>query len=289
MGKPAAQIFQEILSRFSVANQYRLGSLLAGMVNLIPNQLARQTRDNIDLCLPDLDARARAILCRQSIRQTCYAFTELASVWCRPAAQTLSAINSENVCAEFAESNKARIVLAPHLGSWEALALWLGQEYQAMFLYKERKNAALDRFIIEARSRTGGTPVSTQKQGLRMLLSGLKKGQTAMILPDQKPPGDKVRVASTFFSQPAMTTTLVHNLCKKLDCDVFIAAALRTTPTGKFELHIRPLESSLLAAEQSSSAQYMNDQIEALVRLQLDQYQWDYNRFEKTVCAQINR
>jgi KDO2-lipid IV(A) lauroyltransferase len=287
--KPAVQIFLEFLSRFSVANQYRLGSFLASLVNLIPNQLARQTRDNIELCLPNLDERARAILGRQSIRQTCYSFTELASIWCRPASQTLSAISSENVCTEFAESNKARIVLAPHLGSWEALALWLGQECQSMFLYKERKNAALDRFIIEARGRTGGAPVSTQKQGLRKLLSGLKKGQTAMILPDQKPPGNKVRVAATFFSHRAMTTTLVHNLCEKIDCDVFIATALRSSPPGKFDLHILPLESARLADRQSVSVQYMNDQIEALVELQSAQYQWDYRRFEKAVYPRVKR
>ena len=43
----------------------------------------------------------------------------------------------------------------------------------------------LDQFVINARARTGGIPVSTKKSGLRQLLVGLKKGGCVTILPDQ--------------------------------------------------------------------------------------------------------
>jgi lauroyl/myristoyl acyltransferase len=80
----------------------------------------------------------------------------------------------------------------------------------------------------------------------------------------------------------------VQNLCCKIDCDVFIASACRSDPPGEFALRIRALEHARLAADETSSAQYLNDQIEALVRLQPAQYQWGYRRFQASAYATIH-
>ena len=156
-------------------------------------------------------------------------------------------------------------------------------------MYKRRQDRALDAFIREARARSGGNPVPTKRRGLRKLLIGMKKGASLMILPDQKPGRNKARIESTFFGANAPTTTLVHNLCSKLDCDVFIAAVCRSEPVGEFSLRIRPLERARLAADELGSAQYMNDQIEALARENPTQYQWGYRRFTSSAYASINR
>ena len=99
----------------------------------------------------------------------------------------------------------------------------LGQRINVMYLYKRRKNKAVDQFVKASRSRTGGVPVPTKKAGLRQLLIGLKRGDSLVILPDQKPSANKARIDSSFFGHSAPTTTLVQNLCSKLDCDVFVA------------------------------------------------------------------
>jgi len=124
-------------------------------------------------------------------------------------------------------------------------------------------------------------PVSTKKPGLRKLLVGLKKGGCVTILPDQKPRTSKVRIESSFFALSAPTTTLVHSLCSKIDCDVFIASVIRSSPAGEFSLSIQALDHARLAGDQIESAQYMNDQIEQLVRQFPGQYQWGYGRFSK--------
>ena len=205
----------------------------------------------------------------------------------RPVEQVLARIRSLDICEEFERGGRARILLAPHLGSWETLAVWLGRHRQAIMLYKQRKQKYrdTDRFVVSARSRSGGTLVSTSTQGLRELLLGLKRGRTVLILPDQKPGQRKGSIDATFFGHDAETTTLVQTLCSKVDCDVFIACALRSTPPGKFDLHISPLEHARLAADKTASAQYMNDAIEALVRKSPEQYQWGYRRFEPHVYS----
>jgi len=270
-----------LLSRRSLRTQYRLGRLFGQVLRNTPNQISRQTRENIELCFADLGHDQRRRLFRESIDHTCYSMIELAAVWCWPVDRVLATITSLDICEEFSNSGRARIILAPHLGSWETLGVWLGRHCEAIMLYKQRKrkHQATDRFILEARSRSGGTLVPTKKRGLRQLLIGLKQGRSLMILPDQRPRGRKASIPSTFFGFGASTTTLVQALCCRVDCDVFIASACRSDPPGEFGLRIRSLEHARLAADQASSAQYMNDAIEALVRLQPCQYQWGYRRF----------
>ena len=283
MNKPLPQLWIEFLARLSLRNQYRLGELIALFIGLIPNQVSRQTRENIRLCFADLDPAGQRRLYRDSIRHTCYAMTELGAVWCWPMDRLRPLITTLEVCPEFDASNKARIVLAPHLGCWEILALWLGQNTPAMFLYKRRKDRRFDKFVNQARARTGGEPVPTKKHGLRKLLVGLKQNRCLMILPDQRPRRSKAFIESTFFGHDAPTTTLVQNLCSKLECDVFIATIYRSNPVGEFGLRVLPLDYGRLAGEERDSAAYMNLAIEQLVRQYPEQYQWGYRRFKSTV------
>ncbi len=285
MPKPILQRFFELLSHLPLRALYRLGDLFAFIVRNTPNQVSRQTRENIALCFSNLDARERRHLYRESIRHTCYTMTELAAVWCWPTESILERVTSVDICDEFEHCERARIVIAPHLGSWETLAIWLGNNCEAIMMYKRRKNRALDAFIREARARSGGNPLPIKKRGLRKLLIGMKRGASLMILPDQKPGGNKTYIESSFFGHSAPTTSLVHNLCTKVDCELFIATMSRAAPRGEFSLNIRPLERARLSADEIGSAQYMNDQIESLARQNPAQYQWGYRRFDSSAYA----
>lgn len=268
--------------------QYRLGDLGGWLLRVIPNEISTQSRQNIDLCFADEDKATRERIYRESLRHTCYTMAELGSIWCGPAEDILVRIEQRDICAEFERSKQGKLILLPHLGSWETLGLWLARyDNNWIGLYKRPKNKRLDAFITEARERNGGILVPTKKHGLRKILIGLKEGRSVVILPDQKPGKTKAQIASKFFGASAPTTTLVHSLCSKVECDVFIAVVYRTSPAGRFGLRIEPLEHSRLAANDIDSAQYMNDRIEQLVRQHVEQYQWGYRRFEAGVYASV--
>jgi len=287
LSKPLAQHFLELLSHLSLRGLYRLGRITAVLVAWTPNQVSRQARQNIELCFPELGKDERRALWRESIRHTCYAGLELAAIWCWPPARVERLITRLDVCDGFTRTTRGRIILLPHLGSWETLGIWLGQRIEVMYLYKRRKNKAVDAFVKAARSRTGGIPVPTKKAGLRRLLVGLRRGDSLVVLPDQKPSGNKARIDSTFFGHSAPTTTLVQNLCSKLDCEVFIAVVYRLVPQGELGLRIEPLERERLAAAEADSAAYMNDQIELRVRRYQEQYLWAYRRFSNRVYESL--
>ncbi len=277
----------ELLARLSLHAQYRLGKWLAWLLRNTGNQLSRQTRESIRVCFADETPTERERLYRESMRQTCYAMTELGAIWGWPPERVLAQITQQDICAEFGQSTRGRIVLAPHLGSWETLAVWLGRTCQAMMLYKRMRNRSLDAYISTARARSGGTLVPTKKHGLRKLMIELREGGSLMILPDQRPAKNKARIESTFWGFPAPTTTLVQNLCAKIDCDVFLATVYRSDPPGEFGLRILPLSHARLAGDETESAAYLNQQIELLARDYVEQYQWGYRRFDDEVYAAV--
>jgi len=288
MAKPVAQYCIELFSHASLPTLYRLADAVAFVLRNTSNQVSRQTRQNIALCFPELDKSAQRDLCRDVIRHTCYTLAELPALWCWPTERLLERMNSDDVSDSFYQSTRGRILLAPHIGAWESMTVWLSQSVEnPMYLYKRRKNKDLDQFIIDARARFGGVPVSTKKSGLRQLLVGLKKGGCIGVLPDQKPRDTKVRIESRFFGQDAPTTTLVHTLCSKIDCDVFLTAVTRSPETGKWNVSIQPLDRERLGGDEIDSAQYMNDQIELLVRRFPEQYQWGYRRFSNRVYESV--
>jgi len=283
VSKPAIQHILELLAHSSLRFQYRLADVIAFVVRGIPNRYSRQMRQHIKLCLPELDQSAQEQLYRQVMRHAIYTFTELGAVWCWPADKILSHVTAVDICEEFHQTGRGKIILAPHLGSWETLGIWLGQNCDAIILYKRPRNRALDNFVRQVRGRTGGTLAPTKKRGLRKLLIGLRAGSNLMMLPDQKPGAGKARIEAEIFGLSAPTTTLVKNLCGKVDCDVFIATIYRSSPPGEFSLTIQPLDRERLANDETTSAQYMNDRIEQLVRQSPEQYQWGYRRFSNKV------
>jgi len=279
--KPVIQILLEILSYLPIRIQYQLAGVMGFIVARTHNQVAILTDKNIRLCFGGLNRSKQLSLAKTSIRHTCISLIELASIWCWPAHKILAKIEQQNVCEQFLHCQKGRLVIAPHLGSWELLNIWLAERGNLFSLYKPQRNASIDNFIFQSRSRNGAQLVPTDASGLRKLIKGLKRGATVMILPDQKPGRDSAQINSNFFGHAASTTTLIRNICKSIDCDVFIGAMYRLESPTTFSLSIESLDHNALAASERDSAQYLNDQIELRVRSHLGQYQWGYERFTR--------
>ncbi len=276
------------LSILPLRIQYRVADFVSLIMSIIPNRTCRLINQNIQMCFPDQSKEAQLNLRSKTIKHTVYSAFEVAALWCWPAEKILARVTQENVCDNFTQSEKGRLVIVPHLGSWELLILWLAQQGEFMCLYKPQPGRSVDQFILEARSRNGAAMLPIDTAGLRQLSRGLKQGGTAMILPDQRPKKNKARHMSSFFGHQAPTTPLIHNLCKRIDCDVFIASIFRQNTLNSFELVIEALDHKILVSDMQASLDYMNRQIETFIRKQPEQYQWGYSRFMRSEYRSVN-
>jgi len=207
---------------------------------------------------------------------------EAAVIWNQDVNKVLSNIRIHYLDPAFINSQKARIVIVPHHGSWESINYWLANQGGFVALYKPSRNKALNNYILEKRSRNGAKLVATNTAGIRQLLKGLKNKAICAILPDQRPGKSTASSDSTFFSHPVSTSLLIKNLASKIDCDIFIAAITRDIKEGSYQLTLQSVDVSKILQADDASADYLNQVIQNFISQHICQYQWSYRRFSET-------
>lgn len=265
----------------------RIGVLLGSFCWHSSGRMQRTTMINLARCLPELSASERTALGRESLQHTMQTLMESGAVWLWPTSEALALIQQvENfsLLEEAKAEQKGVIVLAPHLGNWELLGLYLnacglGQSYQ---LYQAPASEQLSNLIYKARSRAGATMVATDNKGVAELLRALRAGNIAGILPDQVPPKGSGEFAS-FFGVEALTMTLLVKLQQKTGARVVVAYAKRVAgPAGAgFHMVFRAPDPEVYAGSMQTALAAMNRSIESLVREAPEQYQWEYKRFKR--------
>ena len=280
--------FLHLMARLPLPLSRALGRWLGSVAWLCGTRMRKVTLTNIALCFPELDLQARRSLARNSLRHTFMTLTETGAVWLWPGERSLALIKEVEGFALLEEAKaqgKGVIVLAPHLGHWEMVGLYLnacglGQSYQ---LYQAPANAALAALVFKARSRLGATMVATDNKGVAELLRALRAGDIAGILPDQVP-GAAGGQHAPFFTQPALTMTLLNRLQQKTGAVVVAAFAERVD--GGFKLHLQAPDPGIYAADMDEALAGLNRSVEQLVRQAPEQYQWEYKRFRKGPAGQ---
>ena len=260
---------------------------MAFIVTHTNNQVSRQTRENIKLCFPEFDDQQQKDLINDSIFHTCCAFIEPAYIWNHDVNKVLDSVKILSLDDAFNRSNKARIIVVPHHGSWELMNYWLAQQGDLYALYKPARNPSIDNFIYENRTRNGARLVAISTAGIRQLLKGLKENASCMILPDQRPGRNTASVDSEFFSNPVSTSLLVKKLASKVDCDIFIGAITREVKTATYQLILHSIDASKILESDTASANYLNQVIQDFIHSEISQYQWSYRRFSEAAYKKL--
>jgi KDO2-lipid IV(A) lauroyltransferase len=248
---------------------------------LFDNQLRRGARDNLKLVYHNLAQDQRQELLAKTLYHAACALTETAFLWHRPIEQVLMLESSSQVSTPLVDGGRPAIIVAPHLGNWEFLNLWLASKRALMSLYKPARDPSLDRYIRAGRSRNGAELLPTSNRGLKRLMKGLREGKSCMILPDQKPGKGRGCTESLFFGLRVDSSTLVQQLARKTDSDIYIASALRDLPGKGFKILLQPLSGEKLRQPEPAAANYLNRSMEAMIQQAPEQYQWAYRRFRR--------
>lgn len=259
----------------------RIGSGLGTVAYYLNTRMAKVTQKNVSICFPHLNDLEKKRLVRKSLQETGKTVTETCFIWQRDVQHNqrlITGSEGEDVVHRALAQGKGLLVLAPHLGNWEALGCNLSRFAETTNLYQPPKLKGFDHIIRAGRTRSGCHLVPTNSKGIASLLQQLKRNGICGILPDQAPKVHSSGGFANFFGEPALTMTLVHKLIQRTQCRAVFAYAKRT-PKG-FTLIFREAPEALFSEDQHESLQALNRGIEKLVREAPEQYQWDYKRFK---------
>lgn len=243
---------------------------------------ARVTRKNIALCFPSLDQQTQDTLARNSLVETAKTILEMGKAWLAPTGTTLGYIQSVrdevDIEAVFAKG-KGVIIVAPHLGNWEVLNVYIGDRFPLNIMYQPLAVAELDDFVRNARARVGAKVLPADRRGVAAMFKALRQGEMVGILPDMEPP-EAAGVYVPFLGVDALTMTLISKLAQKTEATVIYGYAKRL-PRGKgFEVVIKAADAGIYSPDVDVSVAALSRSVQACVEGAVEQYQWEYKRFK---------
>lgn len=271
-----------LLAKLPPAFNRRLGVLIGTCLWFSGSRSRKVTEKNLQLCMPALSATERTMMARRSLQEFGKTMTEMGAAWLWPVPRVIDlihAVHGRELLEQNGEQQRGTIVLAPHIGNWEILGLFLTQEYPLTVLYQPPDSEALDALILRARSRSGTQLAPTNRRGVLALLKALQRSELIGILPDQVPAREG-GVFAPYFGVQALTMTLVFNLLKKTNARV-VCAYTRRLPYGGFDIFFEPADESIYDEDIMRSTEGLNRSIENCVRKLPEQNQWEYKRFKK--------
>ncbi len=236
-------------------------------------------RTNLEHCLPELSLEQRKFMAKQSMKASGQLVAELAATWLWPSEKIcqlpIEVEGMEHLQSAF-EKKTGVMILTPHLGNWELLFPFFNGKFPLSAMYKPARMKILDDLIKAQRAQNGGEVFPASARGVRNIIRALKQGKVTFILPDQEP-AQNAGVFAPFFKQPAWTMTLPGRLYEKTGCELLFACVLQTEKG--FRIIFRTAQGISQAMEQQDLAEAINLNMESLIRIAPEQYQWSYKRF----------
>lgn len=251
----------------------RLGYLLAGTRRLV-------ARRNLELCLPQLDARARERILRQHFGWLGVAALSQGVGWgiSRQRLGRLVRIRNREFIDRCIAEHRPVIVLVPHFVGLElGGAAFTALVHPGVYMYQKIRNPVVDLQVRRARQQYGSLSIERQDD-LRGLLREMKKGTPFFYLPDQD--GGRRGIFVPFCGVPAATVPMLGRFAAMTNA-VVIPTFARYLPWGQgLELIFDPPLTDYPSGDPAADTERMNQVIEARIHTMPAQYFWVHRRFK---------
>lgn len=271
-------------SRRTLKQLQCLGSFIGTLVSLIPSAgYRRATRTNLSIVYPDLDEDELRQLTRASLQESCKTMLEIGAVWLWNEEKVhglIAGIENEALFDEALNDEKGLIILAPHLGNWEVLNVYLSTKTTITALYMPQRIPEVNTLMLEGRERLGSVLVPTNQRGVIKLRKALSDGGTTVILPDQQPRYPAGEFAP-FYGKQAYSMRLLSTLTQKSGARVLSMFAQRLPDAEGFKVIVMDVDSRIYSRDLKESIAGVNASVERCVNANSSQYQWEYKRFKR--------
>ena len=264
-----------------------LGALAGRLSLLTGSRMAVATAQNIAYCMPELSPEEQKQLVRASVLETGRLALETAVIWTRKpiwVQQRIISCSGEALIKEAQARGQGVLILAPHIGNWEALNYYLATLGVVTNMYQKPNAIGMNEVLLDVRTRCKARLVATDRKGLMTILTVLREGGMSGILPDQTPKDDASGLFAPFMAHHAFTMTLVNKLIKKSGCKPLFAYAKRIP--GGFDVVVEEPPEDIHSNDEQLAVNALSKGIEQCVRAVPSQYQWEYKRFKKRLHEQ---
>lgn len=271
--------FLRLFSFLPLPVLHGLGIVFGWLIYLAPGRHRAKLKDNL---LQSGLMAAHPNLLRQVISETGKGLMELTAVWLQPHEKVVRLVRETPGWEKFAaamQSGQGAVVVAPHIGCWEIINLYIAARQPFTAMYKPARKPFVDNLMRQGRERGQARLVPTDLSGVKALLGALKRGEAIGVLPDQvATKGDGVW--APFFGRWAYTPTMTVRLIQSTGATPFMVYAERLSWGRGYRIHFEVLAEPL-PKDRMQAAAALNREVERVARKLPAQYMWSYNRYKQ--------
>ena len=234
---------------------------------------------NLRLCFPEWSEAER----RRVVRRHFVVFTQAALdriwLWHGSHAMLRRRLRMVGDLAQF-EGETPTILFAPHFVGLDAGGMALsGQVTERAFIsiYTPQRNVASDIWSRRGRTRFPNARVVWRRDGVKPIISALRKGGLLYLLPDMNF-GPEESIFVRFFGQPAATVPSLSRFARLGRAKV-VSTISFMEPHG-YNLHVQGPWPDFPTEDVEADTQRMNDYLEGWVRQRPHEYFWVHKRFK---------
>ena len=270
-----------LLQRLPLGVQAALGRGLGGVLYTLAGSRRRVALRNVELCLPGLDAAARARLVRQHFGWLARSLLERGLLWYAPPERLKRLIHVEGDVGLAERSDKPVMWLVPHFVALDVagVATQLFQGRKVASIYQAQSNRVFDAAMRTGRLRFGLGEVYARSERALPLVRAIKRGSAFFNLPDMDF-GAKDAAFVPFFGVPAATLLAPARMARSLGMVVQPVVAEILPGGAGYRVRFLPPWDDFPGADDEAAALRMNRWIEEQIGRNPAQYLWVHKRFK---------
>ena len=281
-------LVMSVLSHLPLGVLRGLGALVGTVLYKTVTKRAHIARVNLKLCFPEWSDERTEEAVRAVFKNFAKAWLDRAWLW-QGRAQTIQArikwIGEPSWVArllntsELQEKSGPLMVFAPHFVGldvgWTALSMQ--RQGPLSTIYTPQSSKAADQWMRQSRARFGEVSLFTREDGVKRIVSGLKKGELLYLLPDMNF-GPEESIFVPFFGVLAATVPSLSRFAKLSGSKVIPMTTKMTDEGYEIEVHA-PLE-DFPGEDFALDTAHMNRWLEKEIQKMPDQYFWLHKRFK---------
>jgi KDO2-lipid IV(A) lauroyltransferase len=256
-----------------------LGKCVGRLLYVLAGQRRRIALRNLALCFPEMPEARRKALAKETFEVFCQTFLDRSWLWFGSEELVRSRVKLTGAVHEL-DGEQSTIVFAPHFYSMDAggLALPLNTSREFTSIYATNPDPALDAWFMAGRQRFGNVRMLNRADGVKPIISCLRKGGLLYLLPDMDY-GKNDSVFVPFFAVQSTATIPSLSRFARLGKAKVVALYNRMTPEG-YVAELTPAWENFPSDDHVEDTARMNRELQAAIMTMPAQYYWVHKRFK---------
>ena len=255
-----------------------LGWLIGQVLYVLAAPRRRVALRNLELCFPQTPLSQRRAWARETFVVFCQTWLDRSWLWSAPREVVLSRVQLQGALHEL-EGDTPTIIFAPHFLGMDAggLALPLRTERAFTSIFSTHPDPVVDDWFMRGRQRFGDVRMLNRADGVKPIISSLRKGGLLYLLPDMDfGAGESIFVP--FYGMQAATVPSLPRFARLGRAKV-VGMVTRMTPDG-YVAEITPAWDHYPSDDVVQDTARMNRELQSYIDTMPGQYYWVHKRFK---------